>query len=398
MSASAAETVTLAEAVPEPQQVRQTFTSINQISSQLNRSYHELENRIGQLQSELAHTHRERQREHSAKEKLEERLELILGVMPVAVITLDGRGRVSQANGIAEALLGEQLVGQRWLDIINRCFAPSPTDGHELVLQNGRLISIATQSLNDEPGQIIVLTDQTETRHLQEKLNHHRKLSEMGRMTASLAHQIRTPLSSATLYADHLASAGLNEERRVRYAGKIKTQLAQLDQQVRDMLIFSRGGIVLDKQVPALVFAQQLQNRLEEICEHQHASCVVEIDPIEGCLRCNDELLASAFANLVENAIQACRAGRVQPVLQLRVSRAASGLLELTLEDNGPGIPEGLEDKILEPFFTTKSTGTGLGLAVVNAIVDSHGGSFSIGNRDGVGAFACITLPLQQHV
>ncbi|NIQ08829.1 MAG: PAS domain-containing sensor histidine kinase, partial [Gammaproteobacteria bacterium] len=62
------------------------------------------------------------------------------------------------------------------------------------------------------------LNDLTETRRLQNKLNHHHKLSEMGRMTASLAHQIRTPLSTAILYADHLGSANLSEERRLRYA------------------------------------------------------------------------------------------------------------------------------------------------------------------------------------
>ena len=398
MSLSAAESVSLQEPVKEEHlQARQAYSSINQISRQLNRSYHELESRIGELQTELAHTHQAREREHTAKEKLAERLDQILGVMPVAVITLDGRGRVSQANAIAESLLGEQLAGRSWLEIINQCFAPSPADGHEVLLRNGKLVSMATQSLNDEPGQVIVLTDQTETRRLQEKLNHHRKLSEMGQMTASLAHQIRTPLSSAILYADHLATPDLGEERRLRYATKIKSQLGQLEQQVRDMLIFSRGGIVLDRQVPANMFAARLQAQLEEICDHRQASCVVDIDNLQGTLYCNDDLLVSAFSNLAENAIQACRGARVQPVLQLMVKCSAQGLLELSLEDNGPGIPEGQEQKILEPFYTTKSTGTGLGLAVVNAIVDGHGGSFTIQNQNGAGACATITLPLQQR-
>src|SRR5690606_36632810 len=152
---------------------------------------------------------------------------------------------------------------------------------------------------------------------LQEKRNHHRKLSEMGRMTASLAHQIRTPLSAATLYADHLASPELSEERRQKYAGKIKARLAQLDQQGRDMLIFSCCGVVLDKQVSARVCFAHLQQQLEETCTNPQANCTVEADIIGGLLRCNDKLLASAFGNVVENAIQACRNDRTQPVLQL---------------------------------------------------------------------------------
>ncbi|NPU94084.1 MAG: GHKL domain-containing protein [Gammaproteobacteria bacterium] len=374
-----------------------TASSFERIANQLNRSYHELESRIGELQHELAQSDQERQREHHAKEKLAEKLDVILGVMPVAVIVLDGRGVVAQANAIAENLLGHDLPGQRWINVIRQYFAPTFTDGHEVALKNGRLLSLATQSLTEEPGQIIVLTDQTETRRLQETLNHHRKLSEMGRMTASLAHQIRTPLSAATLYADHLASPQLSEERRVKYAGKIKARLAQLGQQVQDMLIFSRGGVVLDECIDSADLVTRLQHQLEEICEQQHASCVVESDALSGRVRCNQELLTSAFSNLVENAIQACLAQNVKPVLQLSCRLDAHGLLEITLTDNGPGIAPDLQQKVLEPFFTTKSTGTGLGLAVVNAIVTSHGGRFSIDNAAGAGACARINLPLAQQ-
>lgn len=374
-----------------------SVSSLQQISNQLTRSYHELESRIGELQQELAQSDQERRREHRAKQQLAERLELILGVMPVAVIILDGRGVVAQANSIAEGYLGEELAGQRWINVIRNGFAPSFTDGHEVALKDGRLLSIATQSLNDEPGQIIVLTDLTETRRLQEKLNHHRKLSEMGRMTASLAHQIRTPLSAATLYADHLASPVLADERRIKYATKIKSRLAQLSQQVQDMLIFSRGGVVLDKCIPAADLLVRLQQQLEEVCEQQNASCVVELEPLKGQVRCNDELLISAFSNLVDNAIQACREQGTRPLLQLSGRVNARGFVDIVLIDNGPGIPAELQQKILEPFFTTKSTGTGLGLAVVNAIVGSHGGSFAIENAKSAGATVRISLPLNKQ-
>lgn len=370
------------------------IADINDISHQLDRSQQALENRIVQLQVQLAQSNQQRMQEFDAREKLADRLDLILGVMPVAVILLDGRGVVAQANAMAEELLGCELPGTRWLDVIRQCFAPTPADGHEVLLRNGRLVSLATQSLRNETGQIIVLTDQTETRRLQDNLNHHRKLSEMGRMTASLAHQIRTPLSSAILYVDHLKNPALPDEKKRHYVDRIRNQLNQLEQQVRDILIFSKGGVVLDQRVTVGTLCRRLQEQLREVCQLHKAEFEVESAVIPGHVRCNPELLISAFGNLVENSIQACRQHKIAPLLRLEMCQSKESLLEIRLTDNGPGIPAGFEQKILEPFFTTKSTGTGLGLAVVNAIVQGHGGTFAISNKPSGGASAIMLLPM----
>ncbi|MFX5472275.1 PAS domain-containing sensor histidine kinase, partial [Acinetobacter baumannii] len=92
------------------------------------------------------------------------------------------------------------LVGMLWREVIARCFAPREDDGHEISLRDGRRLSIATRSLNGEPGQLILLNDLTDPRRPQEQLARHERLSALGRMVASLAHQIRTPLSAALLY------------------------------------------------------------------------------------------------------------------------------------------------------------------------------------------------------
>ena len=112
-----------------------------------------------------------------------------------------------EANPAACELLGEPLVGELWRQVIARSFAPRKDDGHEISLRDGRRLSIATRSLDAEPGQLVLLNDLTETRRLQDQLARHERLSSLGRMVASLAHQIRTPLSAAMLYAGHLADA-----------------------------------------------------------------------------------------------------------------------------------------------------------------------------------------------
>lgn len=373
-----------------------TFSAFNDISNQLTQSYLELEQRVDDLKVELALSDTARIRELSAKEALAERLELIVNTMPVAVILLDGRGVIVRANKIAQTLLDRPLTGERWITVINECFAPDLADGHEIALRNGKLVSLATQSLTHEPGQIIVLNDQTETRQLQNKLNHHRKLSEMGKMTASLAHQIRTPLSSAILYADHLASPQLSEERRLRYANKVRDRLVQLEQQVRDMLIFSKGGVVLDSVLPVFQLVAVFQACVDDYIHSGGAHIEFQQEIPAGSVRCNPELLRSIFANLIENAVQACIEAGVLPHIEVSVRLSKGDLVEFIIKDNGPGIESGVGNKILEPFFTTKSTGTGLGLAVVKAVVEAHGGNFSIGNGHDYGAQACVALPLIQ--
>ena len=376
--------------------LQSTFSAFSDISSQLTRSYLDLEKRVDELQKELLHADNALVQELYAKEALSERVQLIVNTMPVAVILLDGRGVIMQANTIAESLFDRSLPGERWITIIDECFAPNPTDGHEIVLKNGKLVSLATQSMRHEPGQIIVLNDQTETRRLQTKLNHHRKLSEMGKMTASLAHQIRTPLSTAILYADHLASESLTEERRLRYADKLKSRLLQLEQQVRDMLIFSKGGVVLDSVLPIFQLMSVFQARVDDYRQAGRANIDFVQDIPAGSVRCNPDLLTSVFSNLMDNAIEACEGvgGSVQ--IRVSVSSQKGGLVNFYIEDNGPGLPEEDAEQVTEPFFTTKSTGTGLGLAVVKAVIESHGGHFSICNGSAGGAKACMALPLIQ--
>ncbi len=373
------------------------FGAFDQLSKQLNQSYRELEQQLTELQDEVVQADADRQRENEAKKALADRFTRVLNIMPVAVVLLDDRGIISQANFVAASFLGEGLVGKPWIEVINEKLSPHPTDGHEIALRDGRLVSIATQGLENGDGQVVVLTDQTETRRLQAKLNHSRKLSEMGRMTASLAHQIRTPLSTAMLYADHLCSDQLSEERRIRYAHKLKSRLSNLDQQVRDLLVFSRGGIVLESKFPIFQLAAMAQVHLDELCKSKHAVIEMTDQIPTGTVRCNSELLLSALTNLVDNAIEACLQARIEPKITIELASSA-GFIEFIIADNGPGIPESIRSKVFEPFFTTKSTGTGLGLAVVQAVIQAHGGNVYLENTD-EGAAVRVILPLlsDQH-
>lgn len=385
--------------------LQQTIDLFSNLSDRLSDTYQQLESQVSALQSELQESDREREREQAEKARLALRFERVMEILPAAVVMLNGSGRVISANRAASALLGEPLENERWIDIIDRCFQPNPMDGHEVALKNGRLVSLATQSLDDTPGQIIVLSDLTETRLLQTKLNHHQKLSEMGKMTASLAHQVRTPLSTALLYADHLSNEKLPADRQTRYAGKLKAQLQHLQQQINDMLIFSKQGILIEDELSVEQLIELLHERFDTVLanseiQFQVANALDLHGASERRFKCNKELLVSAFGNLLDNGIQALKSSSESdldniepPTLTLDISAPNAGILSLTVSDNGPGISATDLAQVQQPFFTTKSTGTGLGLAVVNAVINAHGGQFTLNNRVEGGVSAQIQLP-----
>ncbi|MCG8534272.1 MAG: HAMP domain-containing histidine kinase, partial [Pseudomonadales bacterium] len=116
-----------------------------------------------------------------------------------------------------------------------------------------------------------------------------------------------------------------------------------------------------------------------------------------GSVRCNADLLISVFGNLLDNAVEACTQSGIYPSLVVRYQIKAGSLIEIQIADNGPGVSEGSTQQLVEPFFTTKSTGTGLGLAVVKTVIEAHGGRFSISNGAAGGAIATIALPLKEQ-
>lgn len=368
--------------------LEQAFALFNQMSNQLSDSYSLLEARVTELKGELAVVSAQRMQELAEKELLANRLQNLLALLPGGVIVIDGHGVVREANPAACDLLGEPLLGMLWRHVISRCFAPREDDGHEVSLKDGRRLSIATRSLDAEPGQLVLLTDLTETRHLQDQLARHERLSSLGRMVASLAHQIRTPLSAALIYASHLTEQELPVATQQRFAGRLKERLHELEHQVRDMLVFARGELPLtDRLAPDLLF-QALQAAAQTHVQEMPVRW--QCDSHDGELLCNRDTLVGALLNLVENAVQAS-AGKARLKIHL-YSRGND--LRLCISDNGSGIDAAALARIGEPFFTTKATGTGLGLAVVNAVTRAHQGRLQFRSRPGRGTCAIVTLPL----
>ncbi len=371
-------------------ELKEAFELFNQVSGELAAEYQALEQRVAQLTEELAQAHAQREQELAEKERVAHRLFSLLQLLPGGVVVLDNRGQVQACNPAAEDLLGAPLLHQPWIEVIQRAFAPRNDDGHELSLRDGRRVSMATRALQGEPGQIILLTDQTETRRLQASLSRNERLSAMGRMLASLAHQIRTPLSAALLYSSHLMRDSLADEQRIRFAGKVKSRLQNLEAQVKDMLVFARGETQLNDVLSVDQVLRELEDNLDVPLVNLDADCEFINEAGERWLQCHRETLLGALMNLVENALQAVGRGAELVVR----ARCEGERLGLWVEDQGPGMSDALRQQVLEPFFTTRSQGTGLGLAVAQVVARAHLGEFVLESAPGAGTRAGLLLPL----
>ncbi|MDC0611048.1 ATP-binding protein [Vibrio sp.] len=332
------------------------------------------------------------QEQHSHLDSLDDqvaRYKQVLDVMPAGVILLDTQGVVREANPEAHRLLEVTLVGERWYSIIQSAFSPKEDDGHEISLRNGRKVHLAISASNT--GQLILITDLTETRLLQSRISDLQRLSSLGRMVASLAHQVRTPLSSAMLYASNLGTSNLPTQTRERFQTKLMDRLHDLDKQVNDMLLFAKGG---DNKVVKPFTVRELLDEFQPMVETAlHANQIdyaLETESEADILMGNSNAIASALSNLVMNAIQNSGKGSQIDVFV----RAVGDTLKISIQDNGPGVPKHLQNKIMEPFYTTRSQGTGLGLAVVQMVCRAHNGSLELISEEGDGACFTVNLPL----
>lgn len=320
------------------------------------------------------------------------RYQQVLDVMPAGVILLDTQGVVQEVNPEAQRLLEIPLLGEKWFEIIQQVFAPREDDGHEISLRNGRKVRLAISA--SETGQLILITDLTETRLLQSRISDLQRLSSIGRMVASLAHQVRTPLSSAMLYASNLAAPNLPLTTKERFQTKLMDRLHDLEKQVNDMLLFAKGGdnkVVKPFTVGDLV--AEFSPMVETALKTNQIDYFLEVEQEETQLLGNVNAIASALSNLVMNAIQI--AGKESQVDVF--FRPVNGELKISVQDSGPGVPEELQSKIMEPFFTTRSQGTGLGLAVVQMVCRAHDGRLELISEQGDGACFTVCIPLDRQ-
>ena len=226
------------------------------------------------------------------------------------------------------------------------------------------------------------------------ELNQHEKLAGMGRVVASIAHEIRNPLGIISSSAELLLKrAGDTDKVTTRILGAIYDEAKRLSRTVSDFLDYARPREPKSDNVDInSVLNQALAFLSPELAEKNIEVVHTSAPDMPMVVLGDKDLLYRALYNVISNAMQAMRSSGTL-TMHMERKGGKTPMIELTFRDSGPGFPQEHLATLMDPFFTTKEEGTGLGLPIVNSILTSHGGSLALENPPEGGAMVRVTLP-----
>ncbi|NIA20364.1 MAG: PAS domain S-box protein, partial [Xanthomonadaceae bacterium] len=327
----------------------------------------------------------------------------------------------NQMNIISLNKAGEQLLGRSLSSVLKRPLAVLMTDLPEL---NGQKAPFRRHELNyrhpdnrrltlgysitnlenetgEQLGKIVVFQDLTELKKIEQQLKIADRLAVLGRLSASMAHEIRNPMAAIRGSVEMLHSElTLEDPSHAKLMQIIMRESDRLNRLISDFLSFARQDNREQKiiKLPAMLkdIAFLFRNQFPKI------TFTETFESEEQLVTGNPDQIKQVFWNLCKNAVEAVgEHGSIKLSSTVNQNPADTEhsnepFVEITIEDDGPGIPEEVAGNIFEPFFTTKTEGTGLGLFIVFQLLKLNGGTVTIHNRKPEpGARTVVTFPLK---
>jgi len=299
--------------------------------------------------------------------------------MQDGVLVVDGEGKLKQHNPQAETLLGVRIPPKSDLaafsSVLAECYARWHLHGIEVsemirASENGRMLHARFLPAGDGGNALIYLEDMEQVRAQAQQM----KLAALGRLAANMAHEIRNPLSAISHAAELLAEEH-RAEKRIRLIRIIGDNSQRLNQLVSEILELGRRDLAQPEHLRLGAFVETF---LEEFALREpRVRQVVTLKFVPDAMLCFDRAhLNRVLWNLLSNALRHCSgaAGAIRvEVLASNASAPLSGGTELHISDDGPGIDAAHREQVFEPFFTTHSKGTGLGLYIARELCEANG-------------------------
>ena len=338
-----------------------------------------LQEKINQLSSEL--------------QKSNQRLGILLNAIPAGVILLENEV-VLLHNPAVLIFLPELKPGAifeipaDWLASITPGeYVITPKDVHQRIQKTVQVIRI-----NEGSRSFIQIQDITANILRHEETQRENRLAAMGRMAAGIAHQFRTPLATALLYASHLCDGEINTDTAKEFAERLRKQLLDLEKLSQDMLRFISNKPNKTVLVNATQIIEDAQASIQFLFEAKQVSLSVTTTDInQGNLLVEPKAISNAIVAILENALAVSKANETVSL----TANSDQQMLMITISDQGPGIPKEILNSLFEPFATTSANGTGLGLSIAKNTIETHRGSISAeSTKDG--AVFKIKLPYAQ--
>ncbi|MGE5244168.1 MAG: two-component system sensor histidine kinase NtrB [Betaproteobacteria bacterium] len=351
------------------------------------------------------------ERATAARAEASERLsEEIIASLTAGLLVVDLGGDIRILNPAGRRLLGlpqtgtpddsRRLRGLTLWPVIDQCLTTRVAIHRRTVALSGGTggashLGVTVSPLYDERGDlhgaISLFSDLTAVKELEEQLRLKASLATVGELTAGIAHEFRNGLATIHGYGKLLDPNALPPEYR-RYVEGIRAETESLGEIVNNFLAFAR---------PAQLTLTRVD--LRAICERAADEIGVEARALGGDIAVrgsfatidgDEVLLRQAFSNLLRNAVEACAGAGVAPtvIVQSEVDPALH-VSRIAVDDNGPGVDPAARDRVFRPFFTSKRSGTGLGLALVQKIIVFHNGRIAVATSTLGGASFRVTLP-----
>ncbi|WP_159884698.1 PAS domain-containing sensor histidine kinase [Paenibacillus puerhi] len=249
-------------------------------------------------------------------------------------------------------------------------------------------ISPVVGSDNEITGICIIGRDITERKKTEELLRNSEKLSVAGQLAAGVAHEIRNPLTALKGFTQFMKSGAQYKEQ---YLDIMISELDRIEQIINELLILAKPQAVTFRKRPLSPILHHVLSLLESQANMTSIQFHADIPADLPAVHCEENQLKQVFINILKNAMEAvCSGGRIE------ISAGQSGPRDMTVvfADNGPGIPREVLSRLGEPFFTTKQSGSGLGLMISQKIITEHNGRLEIESEPGEGTVVRITLPI----
>jgi signal transduction histidine kinase/ActR/RegA family two-component response regulator len=337
-----------------------------------------------------------------ARESEQGRFRTILDSLPQAVVVTDATLRVVLANAAGSRLLAGLPAGAGPLPPLGDLDLaplvrglPGAPEGctAEARLADGRLLALNLAPAFDAHV-VLVATDVTEERRIQERLAQSEKLSSLGQMISGIAHELNNPLASVLGFTQLLARQA-GEGKQAARLDLIHQEARRCQRIVQNLLSFARQHEPERRQVSCNEVVHSVVALLQYQMNVDGVRLVTELDPALPAVLGDPHQLQQVLVNLLTNATHAIQDAGMGGRVRVRTEPTSAGGVRLTVEDDGPGVPEALRSRIFDPFFTTKPAGrgTGLGLSLVYGIVAAHAGTIELEAPAGAGATFRIELP-----
>ncbi len=324
--------------------------------------------------------------------------ESIVQSVASGLVTTDGAGRITFLNRAGEQLTGLRAAevrgrhAERWFGALQPASGRDETDfvnarGERLRL--GYTLFPLVARGGAEIGQAVIFQDLTELRAMEARMQRSERLADLGQVAAGLAHELRNPLASMAGSIELLKGAPDLREADARLMDIVLREAGRLEQLVAAFLAFSRPAPPRRE----VVDLDRVLGETLEVFAHDPAAARVRVErALQPTKTWGDpDELRQVFWNLLANAAQAA-AGDAPATVRVACGPDGAGA-RFAVEDDGPGIAPGDLPQLFTPFFTTKERGSGLGLATVQRIVDTHGGSVTVESSPGQGARFVVRLP-----